>query len=872
MVNRRRIGAYENEERTMLKRNIILWSTLFMLAALVFSTGLQAGTAGPIVPDKASGFAPGEILVKFKGFQAPPTIGPSADQAMMQAIPASARAAIAQIQGKVTKVLPLLRVCKIEFAPSMPINKAIDALYASRAVAYAEPNYYVQLAGAPDDLSIEATPNDPNFTSQWGLNNTGQDGGTNDADIDAPEAWNVMKNSNNVVVAVIDSGVEYTHEDLLSNMWANPNETPGNGIDDDGNGYVDDVMGIDTYSNDANPLDEYGHGTGIAGVIGAVGNNGKGICGIGWNAKIMALRAYYYTGQISGGTIADVIECIQYALAIKQANNYPRMIINAALYTDAYSQALYDAIKACLDKKVLYVTASGNNAQDAEITPYYPGCYNLANIINVGASDRTDKRWYYSNWGASSVDLFAPGVDIYGPWKGNTYQNASGTSWACAFVSGAAAVVWQKYPTVNWMQVKARILNGAEDGVATPAPYFARLAMTEGRLNLNNSLKSALNNTPAIFAVKFYMAGDGEQFTVEGINFGATAGTLLWNTKAFPAANIVSWANDKIVAKMTIDMKPRGWGRLKVTSSLGKSSRGACFAHSSVERLEGNVIIPRGYMAHAQVGNYVWMLGGYTYWGTTGLVERYDLTTNTPVIDGAWNMPTPAYGCAGASIGTNIYVVGGYDGTNILDNLRIFNTTTGTWSAGKPCPIKIYAPAIAVSEGKLYVFGGVTDTSNNYAIKDTYRYDPASDTWTKRADMPNAVCFGAGTLFSVGPKMWVVGGAYYNGYGYERNYVQEYSPGPNIWAAKANLNQQRMGAVVGTVGAKVICAHGYSGGFSSNGEWFMTGWTTDIFGFQGLFSPAIGKVAGAPPRFFILTGRYANGDYYSTRVWSFASP
>jgi len=854
----------------MLKRNILLWSLFFMLAALLFSTGLQAGTAGSMIPEKASGFAPGEILVKFKGIKTAPTIGPSATQTMMQAIPASAQSALAQIQGKVTKVLPMMGVCKVQIAASMPINKAIDALYASGAVVYAEPNYYMELAGVPGETDIAAIPNDPSYTSQWGLDNTGQSGGTVDADIDAPEAWNVAKNANNVVVAVIDSGVEYTHEDLSANMWTNPREIAGNSIDDDGNGYIDDVYGIDTYSNDANPLDDYGHGTGVAGAIGAVGNNSKGTCGVAWTAKIMALRAYYYTGQISGGTIADVVECIQYALAIQQANTYPRMIINGSQYTSTYSQALYDAINACLTAKVLYVTAAGNNYDDLEVTPYYPACYDLPNIISVGASDRTDKRPSWSNYGAYSLDLFAPGMAIIGPWKGNAYNTWDGTSQACGFVSGAAAVVWQKYPAVDWKQVKARILNGTEDGVATPAPYFARLAMTQGRLNLNNSLKSALTGTPAIFAVKSYMVGDGEQFTVEGINF-STSGTLYWNTRVFPPANIVSWTNTQIVAKMTADMTPRGWGTLKVKRGT-KFSRPVCFAHLSAERLDGKVIIPRGYMAQAQVGNYVWMLGGYTYWGSTGLVERYDLTTNTPVIDGAWNMPTPAYGCAGAAIGTKIYVVGGNDGTNLLDNLQIFDTATGTWSAGKPCPIKVYGPAAAASGGKLYVFGGMTDTSNSYAIKDTYRYDPATDTWTKRADVPFTTMFGGATLFDAGPMIYLVGGAWYNSWGYEQKAVYQYSPNINAWTAKPNMNQNRWGAAVACNGQKVVSAHGYSGGFSTNGEWFKTGWTTDIFGFQGLVTPAIGRVAGTPARFFVLGGRASTGNDWSNRVWSFASP
>jgi len=295
------------------------------------------------------------------------------------------------------------------------VPNAIEALSAAGLpVEYAEPDYIVR--------ALATIPNDPDFGSLWGLNNTGQQNGLEDADIDAPEAWDIIRDAEEVIVAVIDTGVRYTHEDLAANMWVNPGEVPADGIDNDGNGYIDDVHGINAILDNGDPLDDVGHGTHVAGTIGAVGDNGIGVVGVAWKVQLMALK---FLGA-GGGNDSDAILCINYA------RTHGAHIMNNSWGGRGSSISLRDAIAAARDAGIIFVAAAGNNGSDNDAIPFSPASYDLDNVVSVGASTRQDTISDFSNFGSSSVDIAAPGTDILSTWNtsDSSYVTRSGTSMA----------------------------------------------------------------------------------------------------------------------------------------------------------------------------------------------------------------------------------------------------------------------------------------------------------------------------------------------------------------------------------------------------------------------------------------------------------
>lgn len=281
----------------------------------------------------------------------------------------------------------------VRLPPGMSVAEAMKLYAGDKRVEYAEPNYYRQ---------ADIIPEDPFFRQQWGLDNTGQTGGLTDADIDAPEAWNITIGDSGVIVAVIDSGVDFAHPDLAANIWTNPGEIPDNGIDDDLNGYVDDVRGWDFIKDDNAPAanDPRGHGTHVAGIIAAAGNNGAGVAGVSWSAAIMSLR---FLNAFGAGTTADAI------LAMEYANRMGADIINNSWGSEGYSQALKDVIDV---SPALVVCAAGNAGTDNDVFPHYPANYTSDNIIAVAASNSSDNLASFSNYGAMSVDVAAPGHEI----------------------------------------------------------------------------------------------------------------------------------------------------------------------------------------------------------------------------------------------------------------------------------------------------------------------------------------------------------------------------------------------------------------------------------------------------------------------------
>jgi subtilisin family serine protease/fibronectin type 3 domain-containing protein len=355
---------------------------------------------------------------------------------------------------------------KIELAPGVALQSMLQLYQSDPQVVYAEPDYRVRIA---------LLPNDARIGEQWALHNTGQTGGIVDADIDAPEAWTVATGTGSTIVAVIDTGVDYRHPDLAANMWNNVDEIPGDGIDNDNNGYVDDVHGYDFFNNDGDPLDDHNHGTHVAGTIGAKGNDGIGIAGVNWNLQIMALK---FLGSDGSGTTSAAIEAIRYAI------DNGAHISNNSWGGDPYSQAMFDAIAEARDANHIFVAASGNGdfigfGIDNDAQPFYPAGYNLDNIVAVAATDHRDGKAIFSNYGLTSVDIGAPGVDILSTTKNGTYGLSSGTSMATPHVTGALSLVRDVAPGLSYQQVIDRVLLSAE-----PIDSLQGITVTGGRLNL----------------------------------------------------------------------------------------------------------------------------------------------------------------------------------------------------------------------------------------------------------------------------------------------------------------------------------------------------------------------------------------------------
>lgn len=425
--------------------------------------------------------------------------------------------------------------------------KAIAQLSANPNIEYAEKNAIYR---------ADIIPNDPYFTQQWGLNNTGQTGGTAGADIDAPEAWDIFTGNSNVTVAVIDTGIDYGQNDLQANMWTNLGET-GNGketdgIDNDGNGFIDDWHGWNFVSSNNNPMDDnsYGwtyHGTHVGGIIGARTNNGIGIAGVCWNVKLMAVKALNWQG---GGTADALINAVDYA-RINGAN-----VINASWGGTVYSSALYQAVARAQTAGILFVAAAGNDGADNDAIPHYPSSYDIDNIVSVLSTDHNDAISSFSNYGFYSVDLGAPGgsddnrsnpANILSTEINNEYQRLAGTSMAAPFVSGTAALVLGQRPTIDWWQNKTILLKSV-----THRSSLLLKCRTSGRLNAHSAL---IYGTPVLPAAPSNLSGtairNGGSFDITltwtdnsnnetGFNIYMKSGNIYQQVDSV-GANVTSW-------------------------------------------------------------------------------------------------------------------------------------------------------------------------------------------------------------------------------------------------------------------------------------------------------------------------------------------
>jgi|TARA_B110000116_G_scaffold96657_1_gene84346 subtilisin family serine protease len=347
----------------------------------------------------------------------------------------------------------------------------------TKLVEYVEYDYLRELKKTPSDSAYTAG-------DLWGLHNTGQNRGTVDADIDAPEAWELTTGGEQVIVAVMDSGLHVTHQDLENQLWVNEDEVPNNGKDDDNDGYIDNIHGIAPMTGDGNLIDNVSHGTHVAGTIGASANDSGGHVGVAWNVKLMGIKVGEW--WISTAATIDGIEF---------AADHGVAVANCSFGGYNYSQAEFDAYAAGGEAGIMFSISSGNDGLDVDVQAHYPSSYDLECIISVGASDRNDEQAYFSNYGFRDVDLVAPGVDIYSlsSSSNSSYEFADGTSMASPHVSGVLALMRSVPVQSAWsnLEIREQLLSSV-DVLAS----LEGLVQTSGRLNAFTAVDGMASKVP----------------------------------------------------------------------------------------------------------------------------------------------------------------------------------------------------------------------------------------------------------------------------------------------------------------------------------------------------------------------------------------
>ncbi|HJQ69656.1 MAG TPA: S8 family peptidase [Blastocatellia bacterium] len=522
------------------------FATAFIILAFVYAAFSPRPAVYSQQPDRARRrFVEGEMLVKLKQGVPP---GDGLDQVAPLAPPGRfSRFERIETSGG--------ELFLFKFDPRLSVQDAIRNTLSDPRVEYAEPNYLLRPA--------ETVPNDEFFNLMWGLANDGNAGAAG-ADIGATRVWDITQGSQDVVVAVVDTGADLSHPDLAANAWVNPGEVAGNGVDDDRNGLVDDVNGWNFFSNN-NRVFEDGfvdrHGTHVSGTIGAAGNNHLGVAGVAWRVKLMSVK---FIGLMDGeieGTTADAIKAINYVTALRNRGVNLRAI-NASWGDADRSNALRNAIAAAGQAGILFVTAAGNGGDDGrgddvDQSPDYPSGWSkeVPSIISVAALDRNDRLPSYSNFGHETVDVAAPGGvcncsnGIYSTLPGGGYGYAFGTSMSAPHVTGIAALLWSVEPALTPAQVKQRIVSTAQ-----PVTSLASRVVSSGRASAFNALTNAIpQGTPP--SIRF-LTTDKKSVTIDGLGFpkGSTVievnGVALAGTKFDEAYKLANATYTRIKVKL----------------------------------------------------------------------------------------------------------------------------------------------------------------------------------------------------------------------------------------------------------------------------------------------------------------------------------
>ncbi len=526
---------------------------LIALAAAValLPLGLPAVAA---VPDPITEpHAPDQVIVAFQPGAA------AADRAAARSA-AGARAS--------ERLSPLATDAEVlTLSAGRGVEQAIAALEHNPNVRYAEPNYLLQATSTSDD---------PYFTngSLWGMYGD-ESSPANQYGSAAAEAWALgSTGSRAVAVVVIDEGIQITHPDLAANKWINPGEIAGNKIDDDKNGYVDDINGWDFYSNNASIYDGPGddHGTHVAGTIGAVGGNGVGVAGVNWNVTLISAK---FLGP-SGGYTSDAAEALYYARALKTRTAFPVNVVatSNSWGGGGYSKTLLDAINAAGRAGILFVAAAGNDGLDIDVLPSYPAGYTCDAggwdcVVSVAAINSTGALASWSNYGATRVDLGAPGVGIWSTVPTSSYASYSGTSMATPHVSGAAALCASASKNLRGADLRTALLS------TTATPSLAGNTVTGGRLDLDKmagtcGFGTSQSTQPSIVGFTPTSGPVGTTVTISGTNLaGATGVTFNGISAAFTPGSDTTLTATVPTGATT--------GRIAVTTSAGTGTSADSF-------------------------------------------------------------------------------------------------------------------------------------------------------------------------------------------------------------------------------------------------------------------------------------------------------
>ena len=441
--------------------------------------------------------------------------------------------------GKMVELPDLSLLYTLTFSPTWDAKAVAEEFSRDPNLEFAEPNYYVHMS---------AVPNDPSYaTKQWHLNNTGQTGGTPGADIDAQLAWDANQGSTSVVIGIVDSGIDLDHPDIVNNLWINTGEIPNNGIDDDLNGKIDDYYGWDFVSDDKTPEPVPGvgandgviHGTHVAGIVSAVTNNSVGVAGVSWTSKVMAVKILDNNGD---STTTRAINGMKYAV------DNGAQIINCSFGTEGVYSSSFDSIVDYIyGLDGLIVAAAGNNDRDIDVIKESPVCNDRGanKVLGVASTDDDDLKSGFSNYGATYVDVSAPGSSIYSTYFDNgvapfnvAYGTASGTSMSAPVVSGIAALLKSQNSTLTNVQLTQALRDSTDDvGLGSTmgtgrVNARAALALVIGTASPTAALTSPANNTTIYGNVTVIGSATGENFSYYKLEYGSGDSPSTWTTFA----------------------------------------------------------------------------------------------------------------------------------------------------------------------------------------------------------------------------------------------------------------------------------------------------------------------------------------------------